>query len=141
MMLCGLTISRDADGCPDLCAEEAVACDRRLREPRCAPHTNEQLALTDYGWAGTGVAPIAFTTIAHGPTFGEPTSIGGMVDIKVTQVRVPRWSSVGYGWGTNELNGEDVVFLGDHRPMRALGEAVSSGEPISVSIGAAQILR
>jgi hypothetical protein len=62
------------------------------------------------------------------------------VDIKVVRVSIPRWSSVGYGWGTNEETGENVVFLGDHRPMRALGEALSSGEPISVSIEAAQIL-
>jgi hypothetical protein len=69
-LYCALTIARDADGCPDLCAEPAVAYDRRFREPRCAPHVNEQLALTDYGWAGIGPAPIAFTAIRHEPTFG-----------------------------------------------------------------------
>ena len=35
-------------------------------------------------------------------------------------------SSIGFGYGLNVASGEEVCFVGDHRPMRDLGETLNS---------------
>jgi hypothetical protein len=45
------------------------------------------------------------------------------MQVTVTHVNIPAWSTLGYGEGFGP-NGETVTFAGDHRPMRDLGEAV-----------------
>jgi len=52
--------------------------------------------------------------------------------VLVTQVSIPAMSTVGIGRGTDP-DGNEVAFGGDHRPMRAIGEALAeSDEPIEV---------
>lgn len=46
--------------------------------------------------------------------------------VTVRRVSIRPWSTVGFGWGTTE-DGRTVRFLGDHRPMRHIGEAVEAG--------------
>lgn len=45
--------------------------------------------------------------------------------VTVTKVQIPAWSTLGFGWGTNE-QGKTVQFAGDHRPLRDIGEAIRS---------------
>ncbi len=45
------------------------------------------------------------------------------MNITVKSIRVPAWSTIGYGSGTDE-QGRLVSFIGDHRPMRHLGESL-----------------
>lgn len=44
--------------------------------------------------------------------------------ITVTRVNIPAMSTIGYGFGTDE-DGNEVEFVGDHRPMRDIGEAIA----------------
>ena len=37
-------------------------------------------------------------------------------------------STVGFGYGFDAASGDEVRFVGDHRAMRGLGEALHSGE-------------
>ena len=46
--------------------------------------------------------------------------------IKVNEIRIPAMSTVGYGRGTDS-DGNEVHWVGDHRPMRELAEAVEAG--------------
>lgn len=48
------------------------------------------------------------------------------------RVTVPAWSSVGYGYGHTEIDGKRfrVSFVGDHRPMRELCEAMQAHHAI-----------
>ena len=48
--------------------------------------------------------------------------------VAVSRVRVPAMSTIGYGYGTDTVTGEDIVFAGDHRPMRDLGYALSQAD-------------
>jgi len=48
------------------------------------------------------------------------------VKIKVNEIRIPAESTVGYGRGTDE-DGNEIHWVGDHRPMRHLAEAVEAG--------------
>ncbi len=52
--------------------------------------------------------------------------------VTVRSIRVPGMSTIGYGSGTDE-QGRLVGFVGDHRPMRHLGQSLvtlaSAGEP------------
>lgn len=43
--------------------------------------------------------------------------------LKVTEIRIPPMSTVGYGEGIDE-EGRTVSWVGDHRPMRELAEAL-----------------
>lgn len=47
--------------------------------------------------------------------------------VYVESVAIPAYSTMGYGEGHNNA-GETVRFAGDHRPMRAIGEAIDAGE-------------
>lgn len=47
------------------------------------------------------------------------------MSITVHRVNIPAMSTIGYGWGTNDA-GEAVHFVGDHRPMRDIGEAIAA---------------
>ena len=61
--------------------------------------------------------------------------------VAVNRVHIPAWSTVGYGYGQTE-DGRPVEFIGDHRPMRHLGEALSLAEkPVLTSIEPWQITR
>lgn len=61
--------------------------------------------------------------------------------VKVDHVHIPAMSTIGVAHGTN-ANGEQVSFVGDHRPMRALGAALEqTQEPIEVDAADDQILR
>jgi hypothetical protein len=44
--------------------------------------------------------------------------------ITVTQISIPAMSTIGYGFGTDE-DGNEVEFVGDHRPMRDIGDAIA----------------
>jgi hypothetical protein len=44
--------------------------------------------------------------------------------LTVYRVIIPAWSTIGYGTGRDE-NGTAYRFVGDHRPMRHLGEIVA----------------
>lgn len=63
-----------------------------------------------------------------------------MMRVAVDHVRVPAMSTIGYGYGVAVETGEDIVFAGDHRPMRGLAEAVQSGESVEVELEPWQIL-
>lgn len=57
-----------------------------------------------------------------------------MKTVHVTHVNLPAGSTIGHGYGRTDDNTE-VIFSGDHRPMRALGEALSdASEPIMVDL-------
>ncbi len=45
--------------------------------------------------------------------------------LTVHRVTIPAWSTVGYGQG-NDSEGQAWEFVGGHRPMRHLGEAVQA---------------
>jgi hypothetical protein len=49
-------------------------------------------------------------------------------DIKVERVIVPPMSTVGLGFGTTDDGTVGVIFAGDHRLMRELGDAIVAGE-------------
>ncbi len=50
-------------------------------------------------------------------------------------------STIGYGYGTDALTGEEIRFCGDHRPMRDFGEALRhSDEMPTVELEPWQIL-
>lgn len=54
-----------------------------------------------------------------------------MTVVHVTHVTIPAWSTLGTGIGYVEApegRRYGVVFMGDHRPMRDLGEALEAGE-------------
>ena len=44
--------------------------------------------------------------------------------LTVYRVSIPAMSTIGYGYGKDE-NGSSYRFVGDHRPMRHLGEMVA----------------
>ena len=46
--------------------------------------------------------------------------------VSVLEVSIPVGSSIGYGQGVDIETGEVVTFVGDHRPMRDLGEEVAT---------------
>ncbi len=62
--------------------------------------------------------------------------------LAVFRVNIPAMSTVGYGVGMGE-DGKTYQFVGDHRPMRDLGEAVArattSDELPTVTLEAWQI--
>jgi ribonuclease BN (tRNA processing enzyme) len=59
--------------------------------------------------------------------------------VQVQRVSIPAWSTVGYGQGLDEAD-RQVTFVGDHRPMRDLGRALSNTtDPISVEVAPWQI--
>ena len=65
--------------------------------------------------------------------------------IQVTRVNIPEMSTIGYGWGTT-TDGQghifDVEFVGDHRPMRHLGEQiVEADDPVSIDIEEWQLMK
>ena len=45
--------------------------------------------------------------------------------VQVTGVSIPAMSTIGYGTGVTE-DGKPVTFVGDHRPMRELGEVIAA---------------
>ena len=55
------------------------------------------------------------------------------IEVHVTRVNIPAMSTIGYGEGWTD-QGQRVSFMGDHRPMRNLGEALKDAEdePIAV---------
>jgi hypothetical protein len=58
------------------------------------------------------------------------------VKVSVERINIPAWSTVGYGYGTDE-DGNEVRWIGDHRPMRHIGEAMqhtTSDDPIVVEL-------
>jgi hypothetical protein len=56
-----------------------------------------------------------------------------MIIVHVTRVNIPPMSTIGYGEGWTD-QGQRVSFMGDHRPMRYLGEALRDAdeEPIAI---------
>lgn len=50
------------------------------------------------------------------------------ITVEVDQVQIPAMSTLGYGTGTDVDSGNRVRFAGDHRSMRALGQAINGGE-------------
>ena len=60
--------------------------------------------------------------------------------IQVFRVQIPAWSTVGYGKG-RDSEGRPVRFIGDHRPMRHLGQALAQATaPITVEVEDWQIV-
>ena len=61
--------------------------------------------------------------------------------VTVYHVSIPAMNSTGFGYGLNADSGEKVCFVGDHRPMRDLGEALDScAETIEVDVEDWQII-
>jgi len=46
------------------------------------------------------------------------------MQVTVHHINIPQWSTIGYGEGVGPA-GEAVTFVGDHRPMRDIGEAIA----------------
>lgn len=47
------------------------------------------------------------------------------ITVTVKRVNIPAFSTVGYGEGTDD-QGRTISFIGDHRPLRDIGEAISA---------------
>lgn len=47
------------------------------------------------------------------------------IHVRVEQVNIPAWSTIGYGFGHDDM-GRGITFVGDHRPMAALGMLVQA---------------
>lgn len=55
--------------------------------------------------------------------------------IDTEQVSIPAGSTIGYGFGTTDDGTVEVIFTGDHRAMRALGEMIAELEaPIPAEV-------
>jgi hypothetical protein len=53
----------------------------------------------------------------------------------IYHVSIPAMSTVGFGYGFDAASGDEVHFVGDHRAMRGLGEALHSGaETVEVNV-------
>ena len=61
------------------------------------------------------------------------------MNVNVSRIRIPAWSTIGYGIGTTE-EGEEVAFVGDHRPMRQIGEMMAVGAEVTVVIEEHQLI-
>lgn len=63
------------------------------------------------------------------------------ISVNVKRVMCPPGDTLGYGYGTT-TSGLRLTFAGDHRPMRALAEAVqaSRGQPVVAVIWPYQVL-
>ena len=60
--------------------------------------------------------------------------------VTVDRVSIPAWSTIGYGYGY-DTDGNEVSFVGDHRPLRHLGEALAEAdEPIEVELEDWQVI-
>lgn len=63
--------------------------------------------------------------------------------VTVSRISIPAMSTIGYGYGTDE-DGNEVRFIGDHRPMRHIGEAMqhtTSDDPITVELEDWQVMK
>lgn len=60
--------------------------------------------------------------------------------VRVSSVYIGYMATVGQGRGHVEGDGREVVFAGDHRPMREIGEAISHGKTVIVDVEEWQIL-
>lgn len=49
------------------------------------------------------------------------------MQVTVTHIQIPSMSTIGYGEGFGPA-GETVTFVGDHRPMRNIGEAIHEAQ-------------
>jgi hypothetical protein len=59
----------------------------------------------------------------------------------VYHVSIPAMSTVGFGYGLDAASGDEVRFVGDHRAMRGLGEALhSAAAVIEVNVEEWQII-
>lgn len=47
--------------------------------------------------------------------------------ITVYRINIPAMSTIGHGYGKDE-EGKDIRFVGDHRPMRDIGEAIAAAK-------------
>jgi hypothetical protein len=47
-----------------------------------------------------------------------------MTIVQVREITIPPWSTIGHGAGFDIDTGDIVLFVGDHRPMRHLGDAI-----------------
>ena len=56
------------------------------------------------------------------------------MNVHVKRVNVPAMSTIGYGWGVDYETGDLVKWVGDHRPMRHLGEAIAAGEDVEIDL-------
>ena len=60
--------------------------------------------------------------------------------VTVFRIRIPAMSTLGYGYGTAP-DGQAVTFVGDHRPMRCLGQALGQAtEPVVAEVEDWQIV-
>jgi hypothetical protein len=57
----------------------------------------------------------------------------------VTRINVPAYSTLGYGEAVTD-DGSVYAFVGDHRPMRHLGEALRDGEEPEIDTDEAFVL-
>jgi len=60
--------------------------------------------------------------------------------VEVTRIEIPAMSTVGLGWGFTDDGTVMVQFIGDHRPMRAMGEAIAQGDIVLVEVPAGAVL-
>ena len=74
------------------------------------------------------VCDIAYDRLTpEGPGESEGKEVREVPEVMVERVQIPPGCTIGFGVGRQE-DGSVVLFAGDHRMMRALGEAVQSGE-------------
>jgi hypothetical protein len=57
----------------------------------------------------------------------------------VLNVEIPGHAQHAYGYGRDD-SGNLIKFIGDHRPMAAIAEAIHGGERIGVDISLSQIV-
>ncbi len=61
--------------------------------------------------------------------------------IEIRSISIPPMSSVGLAYGVAVETGEEIVFAGDHRCLRHIGEALqSSDDPVEAQVESWQIL-
>jgi hypothetical protein len=55
--------------------------------------------------------------------------------VQLYRVHIPAMSTLGYGYGYDTASGAKVSFVGEHRSVRDLGEALrSGGGPVEVKV-------
>lgn len=70
-------------------------------------------------------------TVARGSGGKEVIAVP---QVQVERVVIPPGSTIGYGFGRTLDGSAYILFGGDHRPMRTLGESIEAGVSIVAEI-------
>jgi hypothetical protein len=77
-------------------------------------------------WGNKKYAPIRFTSDSLALAATMIAKLPML--IHVDSIVLPAGSTIGYGTGVEDANGQPVTFCGEHRAMRHLGEVLAAGE-------------